>query len=315
MVREYQYHEAQQFGALSTLPKKTIKRVLTFLDSNSKNTFALANKAIKNMVRQQQRVLMAPANELNQALIAFPNVEQIKFTRTPSVEDVEGIHDSERIGQIKHLDLSTFNTLTDEALTALVSKFPNVTSVDLSLDARLSDAGLIAIAQGWPNLTSLNTSAREPLSEVGIVALAQGCPNLTHLDLTGQRQLSNACIVALAEGCPNLATLDMDFCEQISDDAVIVLAQRCPNLTRVCLTDSLVTDDAVEALAAGCPNLSELFLEGCEGITDEVFYTLAGRYTNFQTFAVGNVDQDLSGQAIDAFLGRNPNVELILWGV
>jgi hypothetical protein len=304
--------QVEEIPNLLQLPKEVIQGVFTFLGPNSRDQLVLVNKELKTLVREQQRAVRAPANELNQALVAFPNVAQIKFTRAPSVEEIEGIHDSQRIGQIKHLDLSSFNTLTDEALVALVSKFPNVTSVDLSGGARLSDAGLNAISQGWPNLTSLNTSGGNLLTDVSIVALAQGCPNLTHLNLLGQNRLSNVGVIALAEGCPRLASLNIDFCERISDEAVIALARRCPNLTRVCLTDSLVTDAAVEALAAGCPNLSELFLQGCEGVTDAVFYMLADRYTNFQVLAVGNEDQDVSDEAIEAFERRNPNVDLIL---
>jgi hypothetical protein len=305
--------QVEEIPNLLQLPKEIIQGVLTFLDSNSKNnSFALANKALKNIVRQQHRVVRAPANELNQALIPFPKVEQIKFTRTPSVEEIEGIHDSQRIGQIKHLDLSSFNTLTDEALVALVSKFPNVTSVDLSGGARLSDAGLIAIAQGWPNLTSLNTRGGTLLTDIGIAALAQGCPNLTHLNLLGQNRLTNVGIISLAEGCPRLSYLNIDYCERITDAAVIALARLCPNMTCLCLTDSLVSDAAVMALAAGCPNLSELYLQGCEEISDAAIFVLADRYTNFKVLAVGTEDRSVSDEAIDALQRRSPNIDLIL---
>jgi len=89
------------------------------------------------------------------------------------------------IQQLSFLNLSGVKYLTDEAITALVSRLPNLLHLDLTRLELLRDASLVAISQHCPNLRQLLLYACANFTDEGILALAQGCQRLESLDLAG----------------------------------------------------------------------------------------------------------------------------------
>jgi len=224
-----QPNQVEEIKGLLQLPKEVIQRLITFLDSNSRNhSLVLVNKELKNLVREQQRVVTAPCNEVNQALTPFRKVEQIKITSVPRIEDIEGILDSPGTRQIQHLEFSVQNSVTDASLIALVARFPNCTSLNLHAQRQLTNDGIIALAEACPNLTSLSLEFCERITEL---ALAAGCPGLSDLYLAGCEQITDAAVVALSERYTNFKTLALGGDDQyVSNEAIEQMEQRNPNL-------------------------------------------------------------------------------------
>ncbi len=252
-----QPNQVEEIKGLLQLPKEVIQRLITFLDSNSRNhSLVLVNKELKNLVREQQRVVTAPCNEVNQALTPFRKVEQIKITSVPRIEDIEGILDSPGTRQIQHLEFSVQNSVTDASLIALVARFPNCTSLNLHAQRQLTNDGIIALAEACPNLTSLSLEFCERITDVAILALAQRCPNLVSLRLT-DCSITDSAVLALAAGCPGLSDLYLAGCEQITDAAVVALSERYTNFKTLALggDDQYVSNEAIEQMEQRNPNL------------------------------------------------------------
>jgi hypothetical protein len=305
-----QPNQVEEIKGLLQLPKEVIQRLLTFLDSNSRNhSLVLVNKELKNLVREQQH---HQAQQIG-ALSPLPK-ETIKGVLTFLDSDSKNNSFALVNKVLKNIVREQQRVVTapcNEVNQAL-TPFRKVEQIKITSVPRIEDIEGILDSPGTRQIQHLEFSVQNSVTDASLIALVARFPNCTSLNLHAQRQLTNDGIIALAEACPNLASLSLEFCERITDVAIVALAQRCPNLVSLSLTDCSISDSAVLALAAGCPGLSALYLAGCEQITDAAVVALSERYTNFKTLALGGDDQYVSDEAIEQMVRRNPTLDLIM---
>jgi F-box and leucine-rich repeat protein 2/20 len=196
---------------ISKLPADATRNVLTFLDSDSKNSsVAKVNKELRSLIHEQQTLLKLRGDKLAltlNELDSYPNVQHIRITETPSAEDIQRIVNAQSSRQILSLDLGWCTSLTDEAICMLAEKCPDITSLNLSYCGQISDAGLAAVAEHCPHLKTLDLSWCNKLTDESIETLANKCQNLVSLNISGCMNISSAAITALIAACPNLKSL------------------------------------------------------------------------------------------------------------
>ena len=62
------------------------------------------------------------------------------------------------------------------------------------------DEAVVAVASGCPLLTTLKLHGCNKITDAAVVAVASGCPQLTTLNLHGCRKITDAAVVAVASG-------------------------------------------------------------------------------------------------------------------
>ena len=158
------------------------------------------------------------------------------------------------VGNPLTLLVATLPKVSKRCKDAAKHALATLPEVDLSpFRGRVTDAAVTAIVARCPQLTSLNLSRCYEITNDAVTAIAAGCPQLTSLDLSWW---TDAAVTAVAAGCPKLTSLDLSLCDQITDAAVTAIAQKCPKLTRLGLSEcGQITDEAVTAVKAGYPQL------------------------------------------------------------
>jgi hypothetical protein len=195
----------------SKLPSDITEHVLSFLDPGSKNaSVAKVNKEPGFLIREQQTSLKLQSGDLGLAPNNpgyYPNVQRIRITQTPTAEDIERIANLQSSKQILKIDLGWCTTLTDQTLSGLVEKCPDITSLNLSYCKQISDAGIAALAEKCPHLKTLDLSWCDQLTDASIMTLANRYPNLIHLNLSGCLEITSTAIMTLIAACPHLKFL------------------------------------------------------------------------------------------------------------
>ena len=168
--------------------------------------------------------------------------------------------------------------VSDADVAQIAARYPNLRVVDLSGCDRITDVCIVALAGSCPQLKRVNLGAGgcKVFTNVSIVALARGCPQLESVILKGCKLITDVSIVALARGCRQLKRVDLAHCTLLTDISITALAGNCAQLESVNLWScQLITDVSMTALAGNCRQLQSLNLSNCWLITDVSVTALA----------------------------------------
>lgn len=111
-------------------------------------------------------------------------------------------------GRLQQLDLEMCMDVTDEAISLLAKRCPDLRFLRLKNCKRVSDAALFDLAKNCPKLVALNISGCVEITDQGIQAMARHCGELQALSLMNQFFGAGA-LEALLNHCPKLKLLDL----------------------------------------------------------------------------------------------------------
>ncbi|XP_048402873.2 F-box/LRR-repeat protein 2 [Stegostoma tigrinum] len=173
--------------------------------------------------------------------------------------------------QLEGLVLQHCKDLTDDAVCAICSCQPNLTSLDLTGCAELTDKSVLAVAN-LQFLERLSLGKIRLMTDRGLKNLSS-IPTLQALDLSECYQVSGLELVnrlALPYATPTLLSLNFSCCTMVKDSCVFSMGViLCDSLRELDLTSCVyITDFSVSVIVNYLTGLTVLRLGWCKEITD-----------------------------------------------
>lgn len=122
--------------------------------------------------------------------------------------------------RLERLTLAGCKLVSDETLTKVLSKTPQLVAIDLTDVSLLTDATLFVLADSCPRLQGINLSGCINVTSTGVSALARSCPLLRRVKLCSCRLVGDEALLVLTEYCPQLLEVDLINCPLITDESV-----------------------------------------------------------------------------------------------
>lgn len=136
-------------------------------------------------------------SELNHHIIQLLDLDTTKQAALVSHDFYNFVNSTRR-------HLRPENSITDENLIELVTKYPNLTSLDLSKYQHITDNTVLKVTQMRPKLTELNLLTLTKITDDTLIEVSQNCPNLTWLNLEICLNITDAALVKVAQMRPHL---------------------------------------------------------------------------------------------------------------
>lgn len=121
-------------------------------------------------------------------------------------------HFLEHVGSnIKVLDLSELQAITDEVIEKVVDTCPSLEDVCLS-HCKLTDQGINRFCAKCRALQSVNFSGCQDITDDSVIALSTNCSSLRKVQLSWCVKLTEKSLDALVTNCQDLTFVDMSQC-------------------------------------------------------------------------------------------------------
>mmetsp|Transcript_4912 Transcript_4912/g.7988 ORF Transcript_4912/g.7988 Transcript_4912/m.7988 type:complete len:503 (-) Transcript_4912:210-1718(-) len=158
--------------------------------------------------------------------------------------------------QLKSLDISGCEELTDKCINALVDNHIQLQSIGLvfNSDALATSTAVIELFKNSPNMLEARISNFGGDINGVVRALATYCLHLQTFTTMSNVNLETAAMLDLVRNCPQLKYIDVRSCVLLTDDFIVALSQHCPSLQTVyCFGCPLISKTALSILSdAGC---------------------------------------------------------------
>ncbi|KAL6403794.1 hypothetical protein AUP68_13166 [Ilyonectria robusta] len=121
----------------------------------------------------------------------------------------------------------------------------NLRHLDLSRCELLTDVGVKALGHQLPNLEGLQLSRCKLLTDTALEPILASTPRLTHLELEDLENLTNTLLsehLAKAPCASTLEHLSLSYCENLGDMGVLPVMQKCVGLRRADLDNTRISD-------------------------------------------------------------------------
>ncbi|KAI8096161.1 uncharacterized protein BX664DRAFT_290886 [Halteromyces radiatus] len=165
--------------------------------------------------------------------------------------------------QLRILDLTNANFITDESLRLIVHAAPKIRNLVLNKCDQITDTGVSHICQLGRHLHYLHLGHCDNLTDASITQLARTCTRIRYLDLAQCSLLTDASVYGLAT-LPRLKRIGLVKCFNITDDAIDALTKQpriANSLERVHLSYCVkLTVHSIRRLLNFCPRLNHLSL-------------------------------------------------------
>lgn len=202
---------------------------------------------------------------------------------------------SREFHRIDSLSRTSIRVLRVEFLPALLSNYPNLSSLDLSVCPKLDDAAVLRLpSDAAVSVKSLNLSRAAALRAGGLETLARMCRGLERVDVShcwgfGDREaaalsaaapglrevrmdkclsLSDVGLARIVLGCSNLRKIGLKWCMEISDLGIDLLCKKCKDLRSLDVSYLKITNDSIRSIAL-LPKLEALEMVNCPLIDDD----------------------------------------------
>ena len=216
--------------------------------------------------------------DVAQIAARYPNLRVVDLSGCDRITDVCIVALAGSCPQLKRVNLGAggCKVFTNVSIVALARGCRQLKRVDLAHCTLLTDISITALAGNCAQLESVNLWSCQLITDVSMTALAGNCRQLQSLNLSNCWLITDVSVTALAKWCPLLKSVNLVRCFLITDISVTALARSCPQLESVTLNwCTLVTDASVVALAENCPRLKSVGLARCKLITDVSIVALA----------------------------------------
>ncbi|KAF9187876.1 SCF ubiquitin ligase complex subunit [Haplosporangium sp. Z 767] len=219
----------------------------------------ITNTAIQSVFQKLRHI-----RDINMTLL--PNLTDqafafIPFAGTTTSASLSAV----RYDQLRVLNLSLCDHITDEALARIIPAAPRLRNLVLTKCDRITDVGVCVIKVLGKHLHHLHLGHCSKLTDRAIITLAQHCTRIRYLDLACCSKLTDAAVFALAQ-LPKLRRIGLVKCSNITDHGIyaLLVSQVVPQtLERVHLSYCVhLSDTAVAALVQQCTRLTHLSVTG-----------------------------------------------------
>ena len=193
-------------------------------------------------------------------------------------------------GALRRLSVASCDRLTDAAVAAVASAFPNLENLNLHGCYRITDASVAAhVVPRLPHIRTLSVNGCFLLSDAGVSPLGR-LERLAQLNCTGLAGITDASIAALFAGdaapegadarASQLRELVLDGCVQLTDAAAAVIGRRS-RLSSLSMSGCAQLTDAGVASLAGLTMLClrSLDLSSCPRLTGAAARSLAEEHS------------------------------------
>ncbi|KAJ7180269.1 hypothetical protein C8R43DRAFT_972447 [Mycena crocata] len=168
-------------------------------------------------------------------------------------------------------------------------KADNLRILDLSFINGLTDAAIEGIVNHAPKIQHLQLSGCKQLTDRSLESICKLGDRLDVLMLAHVANITDRGVVKLACACTNLRCVDVGFCVKLSDMSVMCLAElrgiRRLSLVRV----PKLTDIGLFALAEHALDLERLNLSYCDRLTLEATHLLLKRLVRLQNLSATGI--------------------------
>lgn len=194
---------------------------------------------------------------------------------------------------LEFLDLSKYNSLSDNSIIGLSQHLNNLVSIKLNFCSKLTSTALLALINNCSFLEHIEMKetglGNEDDSVMGFVKDPHPNLNIKSLKLSGNSHLNDECLLKITSVCPNLNLLDVSSCSGVTFSLGEIL-RKCPKirhlniqecggimniglkneplkLKKLYMARSGVNDDGLVGITVRCNELEEINLEGCQHVT------------------------------------------------
>jgi len=153
--------------------------------------------------------------------------------------------------QLRELRLAQCSLLTDEAFLSLPMEhsYENLRVLDLTDCNTLTDAGISKIVNAAPRLRNLVLAKCREVTDRGVVAVTRLGKNLHYIHLGHCSRITDYGVSNLVKFCSRIRYIDLACCTNLTDDSIALLAA-LPKLKRIGLVKcAAITDRSLRALA------------------------------------------------------------------
>eukprot|EP00794_Sanderia_malayensis_P005409 gene5409-6085_t len=212
---------------------------------------------------------------INAFSLRCKNLQMITLCGIQSLGDEAVCEMLERIGHnIKELDFSWCNNITDVSLKAIIACCPNISSMNFICCKAITGEALMQYAQPAKReqaakLRRLGFGAC-PNLECGVfLDIFPYCKNLEDIRASGHDSFCDDYLLSLAKNCPKLKEIGIKGCAQVTDKGVCELVRYCTSLRCLVLSGlNLLTDLSIFFMASSIAStLSSLYISGCSKIS------------------------------------------------
>nr|XP_057932096.1 F-box and leucine-rich repeat protein 13 isoform X1 [Doryrhamphus excisus] len=194
---------------------------------------------------------------------------------------------------LKEIVMNDLHSLSDNCISALVSKCHSLSSVSLLEAYNLTDTGIKTIAE-VAKLKSFIIEGNKHASHVSWKALCSSSRGLRSLHVVDCHKMTDVglkCVASLR----NLQSLDISLCTKVTDRGICHLADsssasklRDLSLSQCCL----ITDSAVNMIGYRFSKLCHLNLSYCEQLTDAALESLSCSYISSLDISGCNIQDE-----------------------
>lgn len=162
---------------------------------------------------------------------------------------------AENCPNIRHLDISRCNNITDYSIIKIAEYCPNIDYLNIA-ECRVTDKSVVRIVELCHELETLNIAYCHNITDLCISKIAEYCPQMTSLDVTDNSIITDLSMIKLAECCNNLEILNISFCRNITDTSMRKVAEYCLNMKHLStIFCNRITDLSIVLIAESCRNI------------------------------------------------------------
>lgn len=191
--------------------------------------------------------------------------------------------------ELKSLDLSHCDQITDIALIKIIERCPNLQSLNITRCEKITDASMFALAY-YNNMTlqSLTISKCGNITDNGALEIIRSCPNLTDLNVSQCIGITNETMFHLANHCTNIISLNISWCWYISDVGMDEVSSNCTKLQVLNISKCWnISEDSMIKIFMNCPNIQSLDICWCHELTNKGMDTIAIHCHNLKSLDIG----------------------------
>lgn len=167
-------------------------------------------------------------------------------------------HTKSSVRNLRALELSDCDKLTDRCLKWLASSCANLTSLNLTFCIRLTNAGIHELSIGTPLLEHLDLSFCGHVTDAAVGFLADTMPDLRYLSLRGCKKITDAASKHLGRAGCKLKVVNLTICPNVTAKSKDMLEGSIPGV-KVLLDQPRMEPVKRRATEA---TLNEVFLNG-----------------------------------------------------
>ncbi|KAF1816644.1 RNI-like protein [Eremomyces bilateralis CBS 781.70] len=196
---------------------------------------------------------------LRRVVQACSQLKDLRAGEVRGFDDVEFMDDLFRRNTLERLVLMNCDSLTDDALKALMEGIEpeidcltgraivpprNLKHLDLTRCRGITNDGISSLAHHVPYLEGLQLSRNATLTDAAIKDLLLSIQSLTHLDLEELDQLTNDTLKTMSRSpfARHLTHLSISYCEHLGDAGMLSLLKVATNLESLDVDNTRVSD-------------------------------------------------------------------------